>query len=220
MAGPVIVEIFAGLGNQLFQFAAGYGLARLTGSELEVLPIPGGKGRQFALDKFAIDLRYARQRTLKQRIENRVLHHTGIALPGLFRQAGFSFDERFLKLRPPVRLRGYFQSELHFAHVAGDIRRMIRLRQRLSPEAEQVAAEIDAAPLAVSIHIRRGDYGLSGPGLFHHVLDTDYYRRATRLLSALLGAEPQYFIFSDEPERAAEDLGFLPHRRIATVGLG
>jgi hypothetical protein len=219
MAAAVVVEIFAGLGNQLFQYAAGYGLARLIGAELQVAPLSGRADRPFALDRFAFDLRPAPSQTPGQRLRERVSRRTGIPLPGLYVEKGFSFDEALLKQAAPIRIRGYFQSERYFAHVAGDVRRMVVLRGPLSAVAQRIADAIDHAPLATAVHVRRGDLAGSDARMLQDVLDPGHYRKANALLARLLGAEPHYFIFSDEPERAARDLDFLANRTIATAGL-
>ncbi|MDE6622589.1 MAG: hypothetical protein K2K74_19285, partial [Lachnospiraceae bacterium] len=50
-----IVRISDGLGNQLFQYAFGYGLYRKTGRELIIDPMYSGKLRHYQLDSFQID---------------------------------------------------------------------------------------------------------------------------------------------------------------------
>lgn len=52
---PNIVRISDGLGNQLFQYAFGYGLYRKTGISLIIDPMYSGKLRHYQLDFFQID---------------------------------------------------------------------------------------------------------------------------------------------------------------------
>jgi hypothetical protein len=213
MSGRIVAEIFGGLGNQLFQYAAGYSLACRTGGQLLLYPQPGST-RPFVLDRLALDIVPAPKR-FHERAIARLSRETGMPVPGVYRPRNFHLEPRFLDLKPPVRLIGYFQSERFFADVADEVRGLFRLRQGFSPAAQRIAAAIAAAELPVSIHVRRGDYANPGAAVYHPILPAEYYRRATLLLSRLLGAEPHYFIFSDEPDAAAETLGFLSERTVA-----
>jgi hypothetical protein len=215
MVAAVTVDIFGGLGNQLFQFAAGLALARRTDSDVLLKPIP--TRRPLLLDRFAIDLRFAPRGPLPRRVANYLAWRLGTTPPGAFRERDFTFDRRFLDLRPPVRIQGYFQSELYFSGVADEVRRLATLKNGLSPQGADLSARIRRAPLSASIHVRRGDF-LAGADPRFYALGVDYYRRATALMASVLGGEPTYFIFSDDPEWAASALDFLPDRVTATVG--
>src|SRR5690242_16189942 len=121
-APVVCVALAGGLGNQMFQFAAGYALARRTGGELRFdlaqYEAPNGQDtkRSPLLSCFGIaapactapasSVAPSRLGRLRVRIAAR-LGRAGP--PDAYRQPAFHFDEGFRDLRPPVHLSGYFQ---------------------------------------------------------------------------------------------------------------
>ncbi|MCB1485895.1 MAG: alpha-1,2-fucosyltransferase [Bauldia sp.] len=197
----VTVRISSGLGNQLFQFAAGLALARHRdcGLVLDTSHYGGSAKRQYQLDRF--------------NLPGEVVTHRGRAKGDVpvYREPHFYFSKTFFDLVPPVRLVGYFLSELYFARVAEEIRRIYTPRFPLSAAAEGSLRRIAAARHPVSLHIRRGDYASTAvPHL--DPLPVDYYRQATSLLGEMIGEEPTYFVFSDDVAEAAEMTSFLPDR--------
>jgi hypothetical protein len=214
----VIVDVHSGLGNQMFQFAAGLGLARRNGCGLLVHRLET-RGRAFLLDRFAIDLHFAPPGHLKWSGIRHYARRLNLIRPAVFWERTHAFDDQLSKLKPPVWIHGYFQSELYFIDIADEIRRSFVLKSALSPRATELAQAIDRTALPVSIHVRRGDYMTGADDSIHFALDIDYYRRATALVAALLGREPGYFIFSDDPGWAANALRFIPNQTSATVDL-
>jgi hypothetical protein len=182
---------------------------------LQVKPIRGSN-RPFALDKFAVDLHFSPADHLPRRLARYAAWRLRTRIPGYYRERRFEFDPDFRRLKPPVRIHGYFQSELYFADVSSELRKTLVLRQSLSAAAARTNDLIAGAPVPVSIHVRRGDYLTGGADSMFFGLPVEYYRRATDLVRSLLGAEPTYFIFSDDVDWASEALRFLPQRVVAT----
>lgn len=88
------------LGNNLFQWAAAYALARRTGDRLAIPPW------QYAND-FGLPV------TLFQ------------PLAPIYREPSFSYTPIPHKLGEDIRLRGYFQSEKYFSDYIGEVREML-----------------------------------------------------------------------------------------------
>lgn len=212
-ATPVVcVALAGGLGNQMFQFAAGYALARRTGGELRFdlgqYERPNGQDtkRSVLLSCFGISVpacaapARSASRSGLGRLRARLAAWVGRAdTPQAYRQPGFHFDEGFRELRPPVHLSGYFQSEFYFADAASELREIFTIRVPHGPNFARQLAEIRSAEYPVSIHIRRGDY-VSEPVTrdYHGVLDELYYEKALALADRLCERRPKYFVFSDE----------------------
>jgi Glycosyl transferase family 11 len=76
----------------------------------------------------------------------------------------------------------------------------------LSDAAGEIARQIAAAALPISVHVRRGDYLTSRNP---QVLDVAYYRRAHEIMSALIGTQVTYFVFSDDYDYTAAHFNFL-----------
>ena len=230
----ITISLIGGLGNQMFQYAAGKALAERHGVGL-ALDVSGFRNyalRPYLLDRLCVPEAPRsiasesapakapakfRSALWWQRLD-RLLGRAG--LPKLessahsYRESHFHYDPAFEAVGPEVALFGYFQSELYFVGIAGKLRDWFSLREPLGPAAATVAAMIDRSALPVSIHIRRGDYTRPGTAEVHGILDEGYYRRALGLIEAQLGVQADFFIFSDDPAAAEEILGFVPAGRL------
>lgn len=112
------------------------------------------------------------------------------------------------RLWPLVYFKGFYQSERFFADIADDVRRAFLFDERLAgARTRQLLELIDADPLAVSIHVRRGDY--LEPRTWRNtgcVCRAEYYRDAVRMVEQQLGAKPHYYVFSDDIAWVNENL--------------
>lgn len=224
----VYVRLKGGLGNQMFQYAAGLSLADRCGCplKLDLSYFPNDPLREFGLDAFGIsDAVSSTEETAAFAIDSGWRRKLGKAfgrpyllLPdGLFFEPHFHFAEEIFTRTPPILLDGYWQSERYFADHTDDIRAAFSSAPPISHLWHETRDRIAAAPTPVSIHVRLGDY-VTGKAAskMSGSCTPDYYRRAIDTMDRALD-EPLYFIFSDEPQRAAELLGF-PDRCIVVAG--
>jgi hypothetical protein len=198
----IIATLIGGLGNQMFQYAAGRALALRTGARL-VLDLgwlentqPHVTPRSYELGCFQIqaELRSIYPRTNIERLRELVR-----LSPRIWReQRMYGFDPRTLELPGRVRLIGYWPSERYFADQADQLREDFRFVEPLDDRSREVAGEIEATN-SVSVHVRRGDY-VENPATeaFHGVLSAEYYRAATERIFESI-ASPHFFVFSDDP---------------------
>lgn len=210
----VVATISHGLGNQMFQYAAGLGLARRRGAllALDISHYETHRERDYLLGRMRIP-----ERIVNPRRRGRLLHRLllkGAANAPLYQEPDFHFDPLLETQPAPVRIRGWFQCERHFLNVERELRARFRLRAPLSPAARAMAQRIAHSALPVCIHVRRGDY--LRPSDHHYALPMDYYRAAVDLLRTRLGAEPTYFVFSDDPAFAAGAFDFLADRVVVS----
>jgi Glycosyl transferase family 11 len=230
----ITVEIIGGLGNQMFQYAAALALARRHGAGLRVdsSGFRTYRRRPYQLDKLNIPAAYlpasgavamlpARPSTgfdLIESVLRRLKRPLKVSSRGVYQEPHFHFDPAFLELKPPVALHGYFQSERYFTSVAEELRRHFQPASPPAPEAVRIAETIDRASASVSVHVRRGDYVTDAlTSRVHGALGRDYYRRALDIMMALHGSELTVFLFSDEPDAAAEMLDSPAARRLVVV---
>ena len=206
----IVMRISGGLGNQMFQYAAGRRLALARGTELVVdlsplddprLPPP----RSYELGAYPVRATIAgdaelaaiaeRRASLAARIARRVCGGRRIAET----ERRFHFDPEVLDLPDGSRLQGYWQSERYFADAADDVRRELTLERPAAGRNAELLERIDACH-AVSVHVRRGDY-VTVPEIHaaHGLCSLDYYRRASRHVAARV-ADPVFFVFSDDPD--------------------
>ena len=206
----IVVALNGGVGNQLFQYAAARALALRLGVPvgLDRRWYDGRRGRRYALDRFAIRPEPVDPDALPFR-DGRILGHLLSGLGGrfgIYRESGLAFDQRLLDLPDGSYLRGVFQCERYFADQEATIRRDLAFAD--PPDADSRATlEAIGGSLAVSLHVRRGDY-VSNPRIatVHGTLAADYYRRAADLIAARCGGDPSFFVLSDDPAWAAENL--------------
>lgn len=231
------VSLFGGLGNQMFQYAAGKALAKRHGVELgfDLSGFRVDRLRSFLLDRLQVpeatlerDEASASEETAGyffrarrgERI-NRVMALIGLprlrSAPNSYREPHFHFDSGFETLGPDAELFGYFQSERYFSSIADEIRRYFQPREPLGAAAQAATGKIAESALPVSVHVRRGDYLQSSTAAVHGVLDKDYYRKALAEIEDRVGHSPDLFVFSDDRDAAAQVLNSIMPSRVTYV---
>jgi hypothetical protein len=226
----VITHLMGGLGNQMFQYAAGRALALRTASSLK-LDLSGfgvGDARRFELQRFPIDATAATKEELAAlgaagvARSNRVARTVGplwnLLRPSsrIYRERHFHFDSSVANLHPPVFLFGYWQSEKYFSDCADAIRRELMPSTPFDAENAAMAARIDSAN-AVSVHIRRGDYADNPTtNRYHGTCTVDYYQQAIAYLSERIEAA-HAFVFSDDHAWACRNLQFAIPTTFVTI---
>jgi hypothetical protein len=195
----VISTLVGGLGNQMFQYAAGRALALRRGSELQLdvgwlHPASPTSRFRYELGSFPVEAdlisayRHRRREQLRERL--------GLAPPAR-RYTAFPFDPAVLELPGRVRLTGYWQSEKYFQDQEAVIRVEFSRTDPLDAPNEATAAEI-AASTAVCVSVRRGDY-VTDPEInrYHGVLPLEYYTAGVELVRRSL-PDARFFVFSDD----------------------
>ncbi|NHC45130.1 alpha-1,2-fucosyltransferase [Motilibacter aurantiacus] len=205
----IATRLVGGLGNQMFQYAAGFRLARHHGVPLRVdtswFSSQEAQGsdtpRTYALGCFALTARPDRLAALRH---SRWGRRAGLGRRVL-RETSFAFDPSVLDAPDEVLLDGYWQSERYFADVAGPLRRELTFASPPTGRNAQLLAEIRSRP-AVSVHVRRGDY-VSSPATndYHGTCSPAYYAAALEHVTAAVG-DAHYYVFSDDPPWCKENL--------------
>lgn len=207
----IISQVIGGLGNQMFQYAAGRALSILRGVPLR-LDVSGFNGyglhQGFELDQvFSCPVTLAEPQDVRAVLgwQSSRLARRIFARPALrfLRKRHFMVEPHFHYWREisdvslPCYMVGYWQSERYFSNVAETIRADFTFRQPMSSQNLKFAEEIGAVN-AVSLHIRRGDY-VSNPKTLstHGVCPLTYYETAIRYIAERVEA-PHIFVFSDD----------------------
>ena len=198
MGHRVTVNLRGGLGNQLFQWSAGFGLSRRLGCRLEV----SARGirsnselldpRKFELDYFSIHK--------KKTVADLVGVSLQRLIPGsVFVERGNGYDQRFQDISSERFLDGYFQSQKYFLPYSEEICAALRANANPTPEYHALAQHLRKTPW-IAVHVRRGDY-LNHPGTYSLVGET-YYASALKL--ALSWGHHKIVVFSEETSSARE----------------
>lgn len=224
----IISHIIGGLGNQMFQYAAGRAVSLEQNVPLR-LDISG-----FASYRLHHGFELARifNCAIDIATEKDIQGVAGYRAEGVFRKilvrpCGTMFRGRHFIVEPYFHywpgiksvpqecyLVGYWQSERYFRNIAPAIRSDFAFKTPLEGRNVELAGWI-AQVNAVSLHVRRGDY-VNNPvtNATHGVCSLDYYRDAVRYVSDRI-EKPHFFIFSDDVAWVKEHLRVdFPHQYI------
>jgi len=204
----VVVEFESGLGNQLFQYAAGYELAKKHKTDLVAdssaycaRPDPSGRVtfRPFILQELGLPMTY------RDNPSEKLFNIRGV--PRLYRsyinrglkryRCPGHHTAEFGKLSADSYLSGYFQDLKYFKKRRPEICEIIgeRLEKAAKKKIEPIPYNWGAA------HVRLGDY------LKHPEFYPDWFAKYTpSVVRSLLEDHrcSKVLIFSDEPDKAAE----------------
>lgn len=190
----IISTLAGGLGNQMFQYAAGRALATKFNRDLildtRLLWVQGDHTpRTYALDAFKI--RASVDGLEKEWLEN---------VPTLSEdQAAAGWPKR-RRVKGDLLLTGHWQSEFYFTSIRQQLIADFALARPPSHYIGALAQKIQRSSNSVSLHFRRGDY-VSNPiaAKFHGTCSLDYYHAALARLRQQVGTVDLY-VFSDDPE--------------------
>lgn len=207
----IITKLMGGLGNQMFQYAAGRRLACLHGVHLKLdlsslgNEEPGITPRSYALAPFSINADPATDEEIA-RLYQPVAGRRGRFFNWInpryrktyIRSRNFPFDPAILRLPDNVSLDGYWQSEKYFEDIAALIRSDFTVRAEPEGLNREIASLV-GGDNAASIHVRRGDYVTDAKTAAKHGTCTNnYFMRAVELVAARVD-RPHFFVFSDDP---------------------
>jgi hypothetical protein len=217
----IIVNVIGGLGNQMFQYAAGRSLSLDIEQPLR-LDVSGfanyGLHQGFELDSvFACPIKRATAENVHEILgwQSKPFAKRILSRPFLARLRRHSFIvEPYFHYWPGLShvpcdsyLSGYWQSEKYFKAHEEVIRRDFAFKEVLSGRNKDIAEQI-ASSNAVSLHVRRGDY-VNNPKTqaAHGLCSVDYYQTAIRYVSEGVD-QPHFYVFSDDIPWVKDNLKF------------
>jgi hypothetical protein len=215
----IISALSGGLGNQMFQYAAGKALAERLGHEIKLdtsFYKTFKTNRTFELsDVFEGNFQIASSQDLRSVLgwkfffhQNGKWRHWLKRLPfatNWIHEKSFSYWPGIQNLDNSCFLEGNWQSESYFVDYSEEIRKdfSFRMENFTCPDLLNKIRSKNS----VSIHIRRGDYTASKETLkYHGICPAAYYLEAMKIMQTKL-TEPEFFVFSDEIQAAKDLLG-------------
>lgn len=223
----IIVKIFQGPGNQMFQYAYGLATAKRIGAQLK-LDLSwfetNSAHRSYILDRFDIrtpvatndEIEYIRTRNGRNFLEYRYnllrdqlapRHRKAVVKEDLSR-----FDE---ELKHPYRnsyIEGYFSTQQFFADAEKELRNVFRVVNPAPANVAEIAGLINENTVAFSI--RRGDF-LGNP--LHNICSIEYFKRAVAQMRQVI-PQLELLVFSDEIDWIQTNLQFdVPHRFVKDI---
>jgi hypothetical protein len=209
----IVVRLLGGLGNQMFQYAAGRALADSLGSEL-VLDVRGFSSyvlHSFGLTQMGVRATVGNDQSLARfpRWRRRILPFvTRVGFKSSwYTESGEAHDPRFAALPDGTYLQGYFQSEKYFAG------RRSQLTVDFAPvtpldEANRAILEQISTTESVMMHVRRGDYVKDQVTFAKHgICSAEYYQAALDVVRARHD-NAHIFLFSNDMQWAVSNIDF------------
>jgi hypothetical protein len=195
----IIVKLSGGLGNQMFQYAAGYGLASKFNKKLilDISSYKTYKNFNYELGNLKIKARLA---TSNEVLYSRILRKTPqlqkFNLFPYYYKENSSAQYDLSYINKSIILEGYFQSNKYINNIA-------ELREQFKPIGEFAGRNLELMRIikntqSVMLHVRRGDYITKIENYkVHGVCDTNYYKKAISIIKNKIN-NPHFIIFSDD----------------------
>ena len=215
----IITQVIGGLGNQMFQYAAGRAVSMKNHTPL-YLDISGFKNYElhqgFELQRvFTSSCEIASPADVRRvlgwqspPVIRRIISRKPLAS---FCKQHFVVEPHF-QYWPGVNsvpkdcyLSGYWQSEKYFDNVESQIRADFTFKPPLKMLNAELASKIGQMN-AVSLHVRRGDYANNPKTTaMHGLCPMDYYLSAIRYIAERVES-PYFYIFSDDIDWVKDNL--------------
>jgi hypothetical protein len=223
----IIIKLFGGLGNQLFQYALGRHLAVKSTLPL-FLDAESGFQNDFykrtyslhvfhvqakLLDSQVVQLLQRFQNPLGRRdkIHNWIDRHLKGINPVFIYEKHYQFDEAILtkEIKPLTCFSGYWQSEKYFKSIESVIRQDLIFKEDI-PEKNLRLAEAIQSKNSVCLHVRRllgiAEGKINEEGLkFHGAIDLPFYQKAIEYI-AQRQENLHFYIFGDVIDWAKEHI--------------
>ncbi len=204
----IIAELFGGLGNQMFQYAAVRTIAYKLSVPLKLNTshFCNDNLRQYELSNFDVQAAIAndaeidnlvnfpggfwkknRERLMRQ-LKSEILRKK------IIREKYFHFGDELREATRNTYVSGHWQSERYFASCTDVIRKDFSFVSPLQGLNKGLAEQIGQSLNPVSLHIRRTDYLNS---TLMHTCDLSYYRQAIQIMSRNMD-DLSFFVFSDD----------------------
>lgn len=205
-----IVTLQGGLGNQMFQYAAGKCLSILKNSKLYLdcsfLNANKTTNDTFTAREFELGIFKNINDPLISFNNKRKWYSLNALFSReitIYNEPHFHNDPTFFDLESPVAIKGYFNSVFYFQQIKEMIFEDFRFSDPTNnpsfAELKNKLLEMDT----IAVHIRRGDYLNPTITAFHGLCTEEYYIQAIDLI---IGAHPNATIcfFSDDPQWVRE----------------
>lgn len=224
----ICIELFGGLGNQMFQYAFGAALAETRNTNLVLdttsldhpTEVDGTTPRLYGLNIFpniiapkvsGNDLKKAKP--LYLRMLNYLVYKltgNGIRHSQYYIQNAFFYDEKIARISKQCYVTGYWQSYKYLLSCDALIRSHFQFPVIKDEDNLRFIEQIESTE-SVSIHIRRSDYLKAYNLETHGICSLSYYQSAIDYISKKI-TNPVFFIFSDDMDWVVENIGIqYPH---------
>jgi hypothetical protein len=225
----IITELSGGLGNQMFQYAAGKCLAHQYNVPLLLdtkylldrsSPSPDFVFRNFDLAMWNIMPRFAtdeevetitgQERSPKTLFQKIIRKTSKTFFPKdysqqIYRETQFHFNKQFYQQKTPLYLQGYWQSEKYFKPIADSIKQEFTFKEPIKWADTSIANAIINTQ-SICLNVRRGDYvTIKKTSDSLGFVGLDYLLNGVKYITQQV-EKPHFFVFSDEIQWCKEHI--------------
>ena len=214
---------YGAMGNQLFQYAALYGISNKTGFGMRIPAPPedvrgdfqviGHSDEGNPIEKYDYSLGFFE--TTSKNLSNKELqsisrfnyrNKTKIILDKFFNnrikykycESQFHFNPNIFSIEDGTDIEGYFQSEKYFSHCANDILKEFSVKDKYLKEAQfKLNKYRSNTDQIISAHVRRAGHELPEYQHVHKYPDELYYKNAIDYFSSKF-SNLKFLFFSDD----------------------
>lgn len=228
----IIVNLKGGLGNQMFQYALAFVLAKKKNCELycdtrlqefyQKNPPPRNVPRNVELDLFGIKVLNPSKKLLSSFFLNfknhKIRRYISILFSffnfRIFFERGRVFEKRvFENKTKKMYLDGYWQSERYFNNNRAEILELYSFNDLKKNNQNLTFLKNINIEDSVCLNVRRSDF-INNPE--HNTTDNNYFKEAVDLIENKKGKELQFYIFSDDIEWCKKNLKFIKNKSIVS----
>lgn len=183
---------------------------------------PGHTPRKYELGIFNIYPPEASEKELlyfeRLSLFHKIKRELNLNYPEMCYEDNFSFNEAIKNKKPPVYLRGFFQSYKYYSGYEEVVRECFKF-----PESEVDATNKDVLKRiksikSVGVHIRRGDYKNDKiTNNIHGLCSLEYYQEGLKKIGAT-NHDATFFFFSDDMEWVKRNFGDYHEKSIFVSG--
>ena len=192
-----VIQTIGGMGNQLFQYAFAYSLAKRNNGEffLDLTGFKDYKLRNFELNNFNLEYKPAPDELIDKLKVKKLFNKTFI------KEKNSKYNKNFLKIKKDAYFRGFWQTERYFKEYESDIKELFKFKNLDFIQNHELLNEIKSSN-SISINVRLGDY-VNDPttAAIFHVCTQKYYRNAIEYIKQNV-ENPRFFVYSDDLEGA------------------
>lgn len=214
----IVVKLIGGLGNQMFQYAAGFVLAQKYKVSLKmdvqflldrIKRYYRHTHRDYAMDVFSISGEIASHDDISKfvypRRGNKYIYQVLKRLYGersVYKEDSLETDKAFFDIPDNAYLDGYWQNYKYIVGSERCLKKEFVFKDSL-PDSHKLIAERMQLKRSVCVVVRRGDY-VGHPTL--DIIDAAFYAKAMSFLSSRM-EDLLFFVFSDDIGWCKENIG-------------
>jgi hypothetical protein len=209
----IIISIVGGIGNQMFQYALGYSMARERNTTLYLDTYKYNNKKYIYSDGFLLQKAFDIEANLTNENElfstlgifykvRKFSHRPGVKklLCNFYKEKNpFIYDENLHAIKKSkFYLEGYWQSYKYFEKHINELRDLFLPRFHSISDYHKKILENFLPINAVSIHVRRGDYVTNKIySKIFHLTDMNYFKTSIELIRSRV-KNPTFYIFSND----------------------